>query len=132
MIPCIPGTYSPEDWPPAAGGSSGIYLARLFEGWGIADQIRSKAVLVPGGLVATRVVSGEAELAIHQISEILAVAGADLVGPLPTDIQNFTVYAGAVSAQASAPEAARAFLSALSSLEASRALERKGMMPVTP
>ena len=68
---------------PAAGGSSGIYLAQLFERLGIAAQIAPKAVLVPGGLVAQRLVSGEADIALHQISEILAVPGAALVGPIP-------------------------------------------------
>ncbi|MDB5943568.1 MAG: bacterial extracellular solute-binding family protein [Ramlibacter sp.] len=57
---------------PAAGGSSGIYLAQLFERMGIAAQIKPKAVLVPGGLVAQRLLTGEADLAVHQISEILA------------------------------------------------------------
>ncbi len=54
---------------PAAGGSSGIYLAQLFERLGIADAIKPKAVLVPGGSVAERVVKGEAALAVHQISK---------------------------------------------------------------
>jgi len=114
---------------PEAGGSSGIYLARLFERWGIADQIRAKAVLVPGGLVATRVVSGEAELAIHQISEIKAVPDALLVGPLPDEIQNYTVYAAGISAKTRQPDAAHAFLTTLSGLEAAKLLEAKGMLP---
>src|SRR3954468_13430219 len=83
---------------PAAGGSSGIYLDNLFQGWGIAPQVRAKAVLVPGGLVAQKVVDGSAEVAVHQISEILAVPQAVLVGPLPAEIQIYTVYAGAVAA----------------------------------
>jgi molybdate transport system substrate-binding protein len=114
---------------PAAGGSSGIYLMKLFERWGIVDAVKAKAVLVPGGLVATRVVSGEADLAIHQISEIIAVKDAVLVGPLPADIQNYTVYAGSVSATTKAPEAARAFLKTLAGPEAARVLEAKGMAP---
>ena len=60
---------------PASGGSSGVYLAGLFARLGVADRIGPKAVLVPGGLVATRVVTGEADLALHQVSEILAVDG---------------------------------------------------------
>lgn len=93
---------------PAAGGSSGIYLGQLFEKWGMAERIKAKAVLVPGGLVAERVVNGQADIAIHQISEILAVPGAMLVGPLPAEIQNYTVYAGGVSAAATDSAAARA------------------------
>ena len=112
---------------PAAGGSSGIYLSQLFERWGLAGQIKSKAVLVPGGLVAERVVSGEADLALHQISEILAVPGAVLVGPIPREVQNYTVYAGAVGASAAAPDAARALLAALSGHAARDVLKDKGM-----
>jgi molybdate transport system substrate-binding protein len=112
---------------PAAGGSSGIYLDRLFEQWGIAPQIRAKAVLVPGGLVAQKVVDGSADVAIHQISEILAVPGAVLVGPLPAEIQNYTVYAGALSAQAAQAAAARQLLGALRSPAAGAVLQGKGM-----
>ncbi|MEJ5991807.1 substrate-binding domain-containing protein [Ramlibacter sp. PS3R-8] len=112
---------------PAAGGSSGIYLDRLFERWGIAPQVRAKAVLVPGGLVAQKVVDGSADIAIHQISEILAVPDAVLVGPLPAEIQNYTVYAGAVSAQATQPGAARELLDALRGPQASQVLATKGM-----
>ena len=112
---------------PAAGGSSGVYLAGLFERLGIAAQIAPKAVLVPGGLVAQRVVSGEADIALHQISEILAVPGAVLVGPIPAEIQNYTVYAGGVAAAARDGDAARAFLALLGSAEAQKILEEKGM-----
>ncbi len=117
---------------PAAGGSSGIYLTRLFETMGIADAIKAKAILVPGGLVATRVVNGEADLAIHQISEILAVRGATLVGPLPAEIQNFTVYAAALAPTPAQPQAAAAFLAVLAGPEAAPILAAKGMSPATP
>ena len=112
---------------PAAGGSSGIYLAQLFERMGIAQQIRSTAVLVPGGLVAQRLVSGEADLAVHQISEILAVPGATLVGPLPPEIQNYTVYAGGVSASAGAADAARQLLATLAGAQVRAQLAAHGM-----
>ena len=112
---------------PAAGGSSGVYLAQLFEKMGIAPQIKAKAVLVPGGLVAQRLVTGEADLAVHQISEILAVPGATLVGPIPAEIQNYTVYAGGVSATARDATAAQAFLALLGSAEARAVLDGKGM-----
>jgi molybdate transport system substrate-binding protein len=112
---------------PKAGGSSGIYLSRLFATMGIADRLAPKAVLVPGGLVAERVVSGEAEIGIHQISEILAVPGAMLVGPIPAEIQNYTVYAGAIGAAARDASAAQAFLSVLGSSRARAILTGKGM-----
>ncbi len=112
---------------PAAGGSSGIYLTQLFEKMGIADRIKPKAVLVPGGLVAQRLVNDQADIAIHQISEILAVPGATLVGPIPAEIQNYTVYAGAVSSAARDGAAAKALLEALSSAAVRETLKGKGM-----
>jgi molybdate transport system substrate-binding protein len=114
---------------PAAGGSSGIYFSKLLETMGIADAVRAKAVLVPGGLVAQRLVTGEADLAIHQISEILAVKGATLVGPLPREIQNYTTYAGGLGAGALQPEAAKALIAFLNGDVARRVLAEKGMEP---
>jgi molybdate transport system substrate-binding protein len=112
---------------PAAGGSSGIYLAQLFQRMGIAAQIAPKAVLVPGGLVAQRLVSGEADLALHQISEILAVPGVTLVGPIPAEVQNYTVYAGGLAATSADLPAARAFLELLAGERAKTVLKDKGM-----
>jgi molybdate transport system substrate-binding protein len=112
---------------PAAGGSSGIYFSKLLETMGIADVVRAKAVLVPGGLVAQRLVTGEADLAIHQISEILAVKGATLVGPLPRDIQNYTTYAGGLGTGAAQAEAGNALIAFLNGDVARRVLAEKGM-----
>lgn len=112
---------------PAAGGSSGIYLTQLFQRMGIAAQIAPKAVLVPGGLVAQRLVSGEADLALHQISEILAVPGVTLVGPIPAVVQNYTVYAGGLAATSADLPAARAFLELLAGERAKTVLKDKGM-----
>jgi molybdate transport system substrate-binding protein len=112
---------------PAAGGSSGIYLTQLFQRMGIAAQIAPKAVLVPGGLVAQRLVSGEADLALHQISEILAVPGVTLVGPIPAEVQNYTVYAGGLAATSADLPAARAFLELLAGERAKAVLKDKGM-----
>lgn len=114
---------------PAAGGSSGIYLDGLFKRLGLADVVRAKAVLVPGGLVAERLVTGEADLAVHQISEILPVPGVTLVGPLPESIQSYTTYAAAASKTSGHPEAARAFLDTLSGPDAARIMHDKGMTP---
>lgn len=114
---------------PAAGGSSGIYLAQMFQWIGVSEQIAAKAVLVPGGLVAQRVVDGQADLALHQISEILAVPGAVLVGPLPAELQRATVYAGAVSPHSSHSNAALSLLIALASEDTQALLKARGMLP---
>jgi molybdate transport system substrate-binding protein len=85
---------------PASGGSSGIYVAGLLDKLGIAAEVKPRAKLKKGGYVAELIASGEAELGLHQISEILPVKGVKLVGPLPAEIQNYTTYAAAVGAQA--------------------------------
>lgn len=114
---------------PQAGGSSGIYLDALFERWGMRDDIRAKAVLVKGGLVAMRLLDGSADLAIHQISEIKAVPGVTLVGPIPADIQHHTVYAAALPATP-APEPVKALLKFLTQAERVPLLHDKGMEPM--
>jgi molybdate transport system substrate-binding protein len=116
---------------PASGGSSGIYIDKLLDRLGIADQIRPKAKLKKGGHVADLIVSGEAELGLHQISEIVAVKGAVLVGPLPKEIQNTTTYAAGLSASATDKVAAAALIKALAGPAAAAVLKSKGMEPAT-
>jgi molybdate transport system substrate-binding protein len=114
---------------PAAGGSSGIYVAGLLDKLGIAADVKPKAKLIPGGAVAEHVAKGEAELGIHQISEILPVKGVTLVGPLPAEIQNYTVYAAGIGAHAKESDAAKALIKALSGPAAAEVLKSKGMEP---
>lgn len=117
---------------PASGGSSGPYLIRLFEQLGIGEEMKAKSVPVPGGLVANRLLSGEADLALHQISEILAVKGVVLVGPLPAEIQNETVYAAAIAADTQHRAAAQALIGALTGPKAAKVLLEMGMLPPRP
>jgi molybdate transport system substrate-binding protein len=112
---------------PASGGSSGIYLTGLFDKLGIAAEIKPKAKLKQGGYVADLIASGEAELGLHQISEILPVKGVKLVGPLPAEIQNYTTYAAAVGKDAKQPEAAAAMLKLLAGSAAEPVLKARGM-----
>jgi len=114
---------------PASGGSSGIYIDKLLERLGIADQVRPKARLKKGGHVADLIVSGEAELGLHQISEIVPVKGAALVGPLPKDIQNTTTYAAGISATAKNRAAAESLVRTFSGAAAVAVLKAKGMDP---
>jgi len=114
---------------PKAGGSSGIYVDGLLKRLGIADAIQAKAVLVQGGAVADHVADGEAEIGVHQISEILPVAGVTLVGPLPADIQNYTTYAAGVGAAAKDVAAAKDFVRFLSGSHALPIIKAKGMEP---
>ena len=112
---------------PASGGSSGIYVAGLLDKLGIADQVKPKAKLKKGGYVADLIASGEAELGIHQISEIVPVKEVTLIGPLPAEIQNYTVYAAGIGAGAKDAEAAKALIKALTGPAAAAVLKSKGM-----
>ena len=114
---------------PAAGGSSGIYVSGLLDKLGIAAEVKAKAKLIHGGAVAEHIAQGEAELGIHQISEILPVKGITLVGPLPAEIQNYTVYAAGLGANGKESDAAKALLNALSGPAAADVLKSKGMQP---
>ena len=110
---------------PAAGGSSGIYMAGLVRRWGIADRLHP--VLVQGGLVADAVVAGTADLAFQQLSELGHTQGVVVVGPLPASVQSYTVYAGAVPRRSAHPEAANAVLDWLASPRAMAVLHEQGM-----
>ena len=73
-------------------GTSGKHVAEVFERLGIADAVKPKLTLGTGGYIVAPVGRGEIELGIHQISEIIPVPGVRLVGPLPADLQKYTVY----------------------------------------
>jgi molybdate transport system substrate-binding protein len=112
---------------PASGGSSGIFVDRLLDKLGIAGDVKPKAKLIPGGAVADHIADGEAEIGVHQISEILPVKGVTLVGPLPTEIQNYTVYAAGLGAQSKESDAAKALIKVLSGPDAAAVFKSKGM-----
>jgi len=100
---------------PAQGATSGIHFAGVLKQLGIADAVKSKTTLVPGGYPAELVARGEVEMVVHQISEILPVKGVTLVGPLPRDVQKVTTYSAGVPAKAEMVEAAHAFIEFLES-----------------
>jgi molybdate transport system substrate-binding protein len=109
-------------------GASGIYLKELFVRIGIADAIKSKVRLAPT-MAAEFIAKGEAEIGMTQISEILPIAGADLVGPMPAEYQNYTDFASAVSGTAKQADAAKAFLQFLKTPEAAKVMKAKGLEP---
>lgn len=111
-------------------GPSGVQLARLFERWGIADQIASRIVQAPPGVpVGSLVARGEVELGFQQLSELLPLPGIEIIGPLPPAIQITTTFTAAVCTGAAQPDAARALLAFLQSPEAAEAKRRHGMDP---
>jgi len=112
-------------------GVSGIYFSELIERLGIVDPLRAKALTQPGGLVGHFVVEGKAELAVQQIPELLAVPGIDLVGPLPKEIQKYTVSAAGIFAGAKQPAAAQALLDFLTTPAAAAVFKARGHEPAT-
>ncbi|CZT30141.1 substrate-binding domain-containing protein [Pseudomonas cerasi] len=115
---------------PRSGGSSGVYLSQLFDRLGGAEAVAKKSVLVNGGLVGTTLIDGRASVAIHQISELLAVSGIQYVGPLPAEIQRYTLYTSAVGSQSVDVEDSREVIRALSGQKAVELLRAKGMESV--
>jgi molybdate transport system substrate-binding protein len=114
---------------PAKGGLSGVYFARVLERLGIADQMKSKTILVPGDQSAEVVVKGEAEIGVAQTSEIIPVAGAQLVGPLPGDLNLVTVFSSGLGAGSKVPEAATSFVKFITGPSAAAVLKARGMEP---
>jgi molybdate transport system substrate-binding protein len=114
---------------PAKGGLSGVYFARVLERLGIADQMKPKTILVPGDQSAEVVAKGEAEIGVAQTSEIVPVAGAQLVGPLPGDLNLITVFSAGLGAGTKAPEAATSLVKFITGPTAAPVLKARGMDP---
>jgi molybdate transport system substrate-binding protein len=114
---------------PASGGSSGIYVGKLLEKLGIADQVKPKERLKHGGLVADLISSGQSELGIHQISEIVPAKGVTFVGPLPEALQNYTTYAAGVGPNTKYPDEAKKLIATFTSPAAQAMFKSKGMDP---
>ena len=108
-------------------GASGIYFAGLLDRLGLADK--AKTFVVPSGFTAERLVSGEADLAVQQISELLVVPGIEVIGPLPDDIQTAAMFSGGVLSTSADAEAARGFLRFLTGPEAAPVLAASGLQP---
>jgi molybdate transport system substrate-binding protein len=109
-------------------GPSGAYIAALLGRLGIAGEMKSKTKLTSGP-VAELVASGEAEIGMQQIVAILPIKGAELVGPLPSELQNVIVYAAGIATRAREPVAARAFIGFMTAPDALRLIRARGMEP---
>jgi molybdate transport system substrate-binding protein len=111
-------------------GPSGVALARLFERWGIAEQIQSRTVQAPPGVpVASLVARGEVELGFQQLSELLGVAGITIVGALPPAIQIVTTFSAGIPVQTAHADAVWAMLAHMTAPAAADAKRRQGMEP---
>jgi molybdate transport system substrate-binding protein len=109
-------------------GPSGLYIAGLMERLGLAEAIKSKTKLTTGP-VAELLAQGEAELGLQQIVAILPVKGADLVGPLPAELQNIIVYAAGLSARSANGQAASQFIAFMATPQVSSIIRAKGLEP---
>ncbi len=120
---------------PASGGASGIHFAKVLDRLGIANEMQSKTVFpnpkTPAE-VGVLVANGEAEIGVHIIVELISVAGIDLVGPLPGDLQATTVFSAAIMTGAKEAAAAKALVDFLRTPESAKVIKAKGMEPATP
>jgi len=109
-------------------GPSGVQLAKLFERWGIAEQIKDRIVTAPPGVpVGSLVAQGEVELGFQQLSELMSLEGIDVLGPLPAQIQIITTFSAGLATASTQPEAVRALLAFLVSPATGPTKQRNGM-----
>jgi molybdate transport system substrate-binding protein len=114
---------------PAKGGASGVHFAHVVDQLGIADQLKSRTILVPGAQAADVVAKGEAEIGVGQASEIVPVAGAQLVGPLPGEFGSVTKFTAGIGAGSKASEAAKSLILFLTGPAAAPVFKSKGLQP---
>jgi molybdate transport system substrate-binding protein len=111
-------------------GPSGIYMIGVFQRMGIADEIKHKLKQTPTGVfVGSIIANGEAEIGFQQVSELSHFAGVDYVGPLPAEIQQFTIFSSGIIAGAKEADAAKALVNFITAPAAAAAFKRIGMEP---
>jgi len=108
-------------------GASGMYFSTLIDTLGLGDRVRSKTRTRPGGLVGEVLVTGGAQIGIQQISELRAVPGVEVVGPLPAEIQKVFANSAGIFAACTQPDAARSLIDFLTAPEAALVYERHGL-----
>ena len=114
-------------------GPSGLELARLFERWGISQEVRGRIVTPPPGVpVGALIARGEVELGFQQLSELMHVEGIDVLGALPPEIQIVTTFSAGVGAASKRPDSARALIAFMASRSADGLKRRRGMDPGRP
>ena len=112
------------------GSGSGTHVAKLLEQLGIAKEVNAKAVLAPSGGGSIKVLmDGKADFGITQLSTYAGVAGLDVVGPIPRELQLSTVYVAAILTGAKNADAAKALVTFLRNADAAKVYKSKGMEP---
>ena len=112
-------------------GASGVYFSGVIEKLGIAPQVQAKAKTQAGGHVAELVATGEAEIGVQMESELRGTPGADYLGPLPGELQMYTVFSAGLFEGTRQAEAAKSLIHFLTSAQAARAFAKGGMEPAT-
>jgi molybdate transport system substrate-binding protein len=115
---------------PAGGGITADHIMKMFERLGIAAEIAPKIKLAaggPNGRVSTLVSSGEAEIGLQEISELMTNPDVDVIGMLPTELQRITVFSAGIAADAKQPAASRALIDFLSQPAAVAVYKTKGL-----
>src|ERR1700732_5184630 len=110
-------------------GASGIFFAQLIERMEIASAINARAKIIPSGFTAERLLTGEADLAIQQLSELMQVSGVEVVGAIPHHLQTPAVFSAGRMAASSRVTQADHLLKFLASLEVTPALRDSGLEP---
>jgi molybdate transport system substrate-binding protein len=110
-------------------GPSGVYIISLFQRMDIADELKPKIKQVQGVPIGELVARGDAEIGFQQVSEILPVAGIELLGPLPADIQRITIFSTGLHVGAQQPDAAKALVKFFTASAAVPVIRKKGMEP---
>ncbi|HEX7923870.1 MAG TPA: substrate-binding domain-containing protein [Bradyrhizobium sp.] len=110
-------------------GASGILFAQLIARLGIAEAINARAVIIPVGFTAERLVSGEADLAIQQISELKQIDGIEIVGPIPLGLQTPAVFSAGRMVASERAAAADHLLRYLASADVAPVLRETGLEP---
>lgn len=111
-------------------GPSGVHLMKLFERWGIADEIKDRIVQAPAGIpVGTLVAEGKAELGFQQLSELMSLPGIDVLGPLPPAVQTVTTFSAGLATASMQPEAVHALFGFMASPAAAGLKVKNGMEP---
>lgn len=108
-------------------GPSGVYLASLLPELGIAEQVNERATIVDAGFTALALVDGRADLAIQQLSELKYVPKVKIVGPLPTAVQHYTEFSGAIASAAQDMSDAAALLAHLTASSAQETYAAAGL-----
>jgi molybdate transport system substrate-binding protein len=109
-------------------GASGIFFAGLIERLGIAPEINGKATIT-SGFTAERLITGEADLAVQQLSELKQVSGIEVVGPIPYELQTPVIFSAGRMVSSKQPDRADALLRFLASPEVAPTLRESGLEP---